>query len=315
MGFQDNSGDIIFDVVLTDEGRRRLAAGNFRISQFALGDDEINYELYNTGSSSYDADLEILQTPILEAFTNNQSSMKSKLVTYPQNDILHLTVLKLNELDINNQMHSNGAFLVAVDGTTEDNNGAKIATTAVAINSSQKVNTGFIFGQTPSKGKNFIRIDSGLDTDNLAPNQLGTYPDDLKETQYEIMMDNRLGHLISTNGKFRPSPAAVDDDGFATYFVSLNRTNNFVKENQITSNNAATQVIKGPRGTFLEFKVASSLGLQQNTYLFNLLGSDGTMTNANSATQNIKLIDSIIRVTGMNTGYSINIPVRYVKVV
>ena len=98
MGFQDNSGDIIFDVVLTDEGRRRLALGNFSITQFALGDDEINYELYNTGSSSFDADIQILQTPLLEAFTNNQSSMKNKLVSYPTNDILHLTVLKLNEL-------------------------------------------------------------------------------------------------------------------------------------------------------------------------------------------------------------------------
>ena len=74
MGFQDNSGDIIFDVVLTDEGRRRLARGDFNISKFALGDDEINYELYNTGSSSYDADLEILQTPILEAFTTSKYS-------------------------------------------------------------------------------------------------------------------------------------------------------------------------------------------------------------------------------------------------
>ena len=45
MAFQDNSGDIIFDVVLTDEGRKRLAKGDgsFNIAQFALGDDEINY--------------------------------------------------------------------------------------------------------------------------------------------------------------------------------------------------------------------------------------------------------------------------------
>ncbi len=98
MAFQDNSGDIIFDVVLTDEGRRRLASGTFSITQFALGDDEINYELYDSSLSSFNADLQILQTPVLEAFTNNMSSMKSKLVSYPRNDLLHLTVLKLNEL-------------------------------------------------------------------------------------------------------------------------------------------------------------------------------------------------------------------------
>ena len=50
MAFQNNSGDIILDVVLTDEGRRRLALGgsNFQVSKFALGDDEINYELFQS---------------------------------------------------------------------------------------------------------------------------------------------------------------------------------------------------------------------------------------------------------------------------
>ena len=49
MAFLDNSGDIILDVVLTDEGRRRLARGDgsFRVVKFALGDDEINYSLYD----------------------------------------------------------------------------------------------------------------------------------------------------------------------------------------------------------------------------------------------------------------------------
>ena len=38
MAFQNNSGDIILDVVLTDEGRRRLALGDgsFQITQFCL---------------------------------------------------------------------------------------------------------------------------------------------------------------------------------------------------------------------------------------------------------------------------------------
>ena len=34
MAFQNNSGDIILDVVLTDEGRRRLAEGDFQITKF-----------------------------------------------------------------------------------------------------------------------------------------------------------------------------------------------------------------------------------------------------------------------------------------
>ena len=73
MAFQDNSGDIILDVVLTDEGRRRLApgGGQFSITKFALGDDEINYSLFDKTATTALQDLTILQTPILEAFTNN----------------------------------------------------------------------------------------------------------------------------------------------------------------------------------------------------------------------------------------------------
>ena len=69
MAFQDNSGDIIFDVVLTDEGRRRLAKGDgtFNITKFALGDDEVNYQLFDTTTGSAYQDLQILQTPVFEA--------------------------------------------------------------------------------------------------------------------------------------------------------------------------------------------------------------------------------------------------------
>ena len=79
MAFQNNSGDIILDVVLTDEGRRRLAQGNnsFSVAKFALGDDEINYGLFDLTQPTALQDLSILQTPVLEAFTNNGSSMKS----------------------------------------------------------------------------------------------------------------------------------------------------------------------------------------------------------------------------------------------
>ena len=88
MSFLDNSGDIILDAVLTDAGRKRLARadGTFKIAKFALGDDEIDYSLYNYNNTSGSAyyDLSLLQTPILEAFTNNTSILKSRLISLPQ---------------------------------------------------------------------------------------------------------------------------------------------------------------------------------------------------------------------------------------
>ena len=99
MAFLDNSGDIILDAVLTDTGRYRLAKGDgsFKIAKFALGDDEIDYSLYDKDNASGSAyyDLNILQTPVLEALTDNSSALKSHLLTISQTDLLFLPVIKL----------------------------------------------------------------------------------------------------------------------------------------------------------------------------------------------------------------------------
>ena len=88
MAFLDNSGDIILEVTLTDHGRKILSKGDgsFQITKFAVGDEEIDYSLYNSSHASGSAyyDLDILQTPVFEAFTNNTSLMKSKLISPPR---------------------------------------------------------------------------------------------------------------------------------------------------------------------------------------------------------------------------------------
>jgi len=95
MAFLDNSGDIILDAVLTDTGRMRLAKGDgsFRIAKFALGDDEVNYELYDknhpSGSAYYS--IEILQTPVFEAFTRTNANINYGLLSYNgRDDLLYL---------------------------------------------------------------------------------------------------------------------------------------------------------------------------------------------------------------------------------
>ena len=130
MAFLDNTGDIILDAVLTDTGRKRLAQGDgsFRIVKFALADDEIDYSLYRnnnsaagrhpSGSAYYD--LNILQTPVLEAFTNNTSLMKSKLVTYSRNDLLYLPVVKLNDGSGPEQWPECSTTSIAVDKNGEN---------------------------------------------------------------------------------------------------------------------------------------------------------------------------------------------------
>ena len=88
MAFLNNSGDIILDAVLTDLGRKRLseANGTFEITQFALGDDEIDYSLYNPahplGTDFYGIAIENL--PLLEASPDETTTMRYKLVTLPK---------------------------------------------------------------------------------------------------------------------------------------------------------------------------------------------------------------------------------------
>jgi len=320
MGFQDNSGDIIFDVVLTDEGRRRLARGDgsFNVSHFALGDEEINYALFNTATGSAYQDIKILQTPILEAFTNNTSTMKSKLLTLTENNILYLPTIKLNELQGNSAVHSQyNMFLVAVDGDTEDNNGNYSSTnTALGLDSTTKrPASGIIWGEKIKEESTMIRIDAGLDTSAIAPSK--PIPAYAAETQFIVEMDNRLGYPVSWNGSTDAEINSVDDDNIASYSFS-SATENALTPVWVFNNSStvpsATQVIAGPRSTYLQFKIASSANLRQSNYLFDLLGGTCTLTDVGGASNtSVKYIDSIVKITGFTTGYSVDIPIRYIK--
>ena len=50
------------------------------------------------GAAGANRDLDILQSPVFEAFTNNTSTMKSKLLTIANNNLLYLPVKKLNQV-------------------------------------------------------------------------------------------------------------------------------------------------------------------------------------------------------------------------
>ena len=310
MGFLDNSGDIILDAVLTDHGRQVLSRGDgsFQITKFALGDTEIDYSLYDSTHSSGSAyyDLQILQTPVLEAFTDNAVSMKTKLVTYESFDLLFLPVIKLNEVfNKEHQMHADNAFIVAVDAKTEDDDGGQ-ETAGIAVDSNGQAVLGVINGESLEGGAS-IRLDQGLDTTQISVRQ--QLPEELSETSYTIQIDNRLGQIVTQNGG-AIALDYVDDDDIAYYTVDLGDG----AVTPITSrDNSVKQVIAGPRGTKLRFKIASSVELNTSAFLFTRLGSTKQMTNRGGGTTEVYYIDSMVRVTGVKTGYSRDIPVRFVK--
>lgn len=87
MGYLSNNL-VTVDCILTTKGRQLLAQndGSFKITQFALADDEIDYTLYNpnhpSGSAYYGE--AIFNMPLLEAFPQETQVMKYKLTTLPR---------------------------------------------------------------------------------------------------------------------------------------------------------------------------------------------------------------------------------------
>jgi hypothetical protein len=87
MGYLNNQV-VTIDAILTKKGREILSRGDgtFKITQFALADDEIDYTLYNpshpSGSAYYGEAIDNM--PLMEAFPDETQAMKYKLATLPR---------------------------------------------------------------------------------------------------------------------------------------------------------------------------------------------------------------------------------------
>tara|TARA_R110000851_G_scaffold133893_4_gene268945 strand:+ start:835 stop:1887 length:1053 start_codon:yes stop_codon:yes gene_type:complete len=348
MAFLDNSGDIILDAVLTDAGRQRMARGNFKITKFAFGDEEINYGVFNSSHPSGSAfyDLEVMQTPILEAFTNNTSLMKSKLITMSRNNILFLPTLKLNDNADNGTKTDAGTFsggyIVLAETNTERNGGAIDFPT---------LNAGILRGegQDVSDLTDHIAIDQGIDSSEGGLSFKSALSDDMIETAFIIRCDHRLlqihyvvdstgqqggkiGRTVSHTNQF------VDDDGIASYYVALGDGTTFiegkpgtpkriddnrVRRNLIGNPDVQTmvgirEVFEGPLGSILRLYPRTSMHVRQSSSLFDELGTTVTSGSdikikANEDVIIYKYIDTLINVVGVTTGYSIDIPIRIVR--
>lgn len=116
MGYLNNVV-VTVDAILTKKGRELLARndGSFRITQFALADDEVDYTLYNpshpSGSAFYGQAIENM--PLLEAFPDETQAMKYKLVTLPRGT----SKLPVLNVGYNNISLKQGASLVVTPQT------------------------------------------------------------------------------------------------------------------------------------------------------------------------------------------------------
>jgi len=288
MAFLDNSGDIILDAVLTDVGRKKMANGTFGIVKFALGDDEIDYGLYNLNhpSGSAYSDLEILQTPIFEAFTGTNANINYGLMSLSNNSILYMPSLNMNESTVagvadNIVYKKNGTVYLSMTATT----------TAASTDTKLETDLGgakYFLVSNSTTGR-AVLLEAGLDTPNLAGTQTNrtTYLTNynMLDTSYVIYYDQRfiggvLGPTTSTSFSNNTSDGTVTLNKSLQSIAGTTATDfldNYAKATvsgltdavyYYTGSPADTSVsaIQGPRSTFtmLNFTVAD--GLNDNDF-------------------------------------------------
>ena len=310
MAFLDNSGDIILDAVLTDAGRARLARGDgsFKIVKYAFADDEIDYAKYDLNHASGSAyfDINILTTPVIEALTNNTSTMKNRLLSIPKTNLLYLPTMLLNEQDGTAEKRSStssNTFFVSCDDATDDfftKQGTYSSTGADTI--PQGV---FLSGQNEEKNT-VIMVDQGLNTTAISKNF--TIDPTLLETQYIVEIDNRIGYVVDQAGS-QQAYSYLDDDNIASYNFS---SDSGLVNISLTKN--SNSPIAGPRGSRISFRINPSIELNSSTYLFTLLGSSDNAYTFNGGSGTFRRIDTNVRITGATTGYRISIPISFLKI-
>ena len=330
MAFLDNSGDIILDAVLTDVGRKRMAAGNFKITKFAFGDDEIDYGLYNkthpSGSAYYD--LQILQTPVLEAFTQANANINYGLLTYARTDLLYLPTIKQNVKGL--ALSALGTPLYLCDNSS----GASLGTlTSDAIDADGAVTNQVLISGEPSS--RFILFETGLDTPDLSPtseNQ-STYITKmgLLDSNFTISYDNRLFGTVSyaqastfrtsatgptmTVASWASSAGGVrsrDLAGYNSETIPAHVSAVFSGITGVTDSMANdASALAGPKGAY-QMIVPKLLTPISDTLFANL----GRVNQTQYGSSNLyNYIDTSIYIIGQATNVTLQIPLRIIKLV
>ena len=330
--FLDNSGDIILDAILTDVGRKRLANGNFKITKFALGDDEINYELYNknhpSGSAYYD--LEILQTPVLEAFTQVNGNIQHGLLTM-RPDLLYMPTLATNEKA---RITSKGAanvtasmYYLAVNSET----------VTELVSSSAFGDIKYVM-QANSVTTNTIFVESGLNTTELADTAtnrsayiIGNSMDDRR---FRTAVDNRF-----INGVYGPAGQSRFTNNTTTNTLVMNWSStpagggartaylaNYTTYNvrgvanliykPAVGESTRYSAISGPRGTITSvgFRVYSELATRSTGVRSDLYSRYGLINQTLLGHgKKFDYIDTTVYVAGSSTSAQIQLPVRIIR--
>tara|TARA_R110000824_G_scaffold120968_1_gene276747 strand:- start:775 stop:1767 length:993 start_codon:yes stop_codon:yes gene_type:complete len=193
MAFQDSAGGIVLDAVLTDIGRKRKAQGNFKVTHYGLGDDEIDYTFGTASSGTWEI---TASTPILEAFAGQQANIKYGLLNLPRNDIYYMPQLNVNTLITGSvSKHSTGqCYYLSINYETSKKLKSDVGDAYYLQNDSVSTNVLLIESgiNLPSTSNNSIKRDKTAQDRYIRT--AGLY-----DQHYFVYCDSRLIDNIYTN--------------------------------------------------------------------------------------------------------------------
>jgi hypothetical protein len=306
MGFLTESTTVV-DAILTDEGRRRIANGEFEISKFALFDDEIIYsKAQQTNPSS-----KFNTTAIFEAISENTRAGKFKLLSL-DGDYTHLNTTQLvvqkGAQDGTPQATGTNAGFYVVVATQDTYNDHYQGSGA------EDLPAGFFVGYSQTlvaaSEDNYVKVDHGI---NDTTQNNFTYevelPAELAETQFQVKMDYRLGR-ITTPDNVEIRPISVDDDFIASYILTATTTPDFFS---VLSREESASPISGARGLRLRIPIFAAPHINSTSdSIWTDLGSEVAGFFSNGTTT-AKVILATLDVEGLTTNANITVPLKFVK--
>ena len=331
MAFKNSTGDIVLDAVLTDVGRKYMAQGKFRITKFALGDDEIDYSFFvhkNTPATSLSEhdDKVLLDAPILEAFGGQESNIQYGLQNFIREDILYYPTIKVNQkLDDATTPASDGFIYLAANRETRRKLDEDIGARHVIQNNK------------PEHGN--IIVETGIDNAEIEPTlinkerfiiQMGLYDkylfayvdsrfiDNINFSPANSLFENDVADNLFLNlgplAKGIPVSLKAVSDFHQTYqFVGID---NNVWKKSTSCGDTTHSSIAGPRSTICAFNFELNKKLTQGSakaadFRYTKFGK--TSSSINGSSNLYDFIDITIYIQAMSSGARLSIPIRITR--
>ena len=330
MIFLDNTSNLVVDAILTDEGRRQLANGTWNPVYYAFGDDDINYGNRINGDAQPNQAL--LQTPIMEGMTDNFSAQQHLLMTLNNNAPGYLYLPTLSTVG------SGYGGAPTATGTVNGNFYVLLSTTAAVNKYAQgALPTGFQKADTDGgiandpMGTTGITLDIGFKTNEVnGIKRTDVPPGELKETAFMVQMDSKYlrlfipnsGQDIVTGGSkvstaLKAPSLGLDDDDIESYLLTyvfdpLNPSGQrFFSPVGVNTPSPNQGAPTGPR-TMLRCAPSELLRTSQNAWTsgkYPVKTLDSFFDDGSSA----YAIDTVVKMSGMDTGAMNTMYVRIIK--